>query len=323
MRFSALLPLLFAIAAFILSMLCLFAGHKEGFMEDYDIIRLNTSRLGYAQAEATATSSAGAAATSFSSSLGAWIDGIEDDITDSIDGAIDDAQDAIADKLAEELGIEEWYSLHLMDMCQGMFRPNATAKNSKLNVTDCSNRTAMYHFDIESVLNEQLSLGPLDVSLSDLGWSDDIQDGINALNTAMSATFVLYAIGIAAAGVSVITALLAFFMHGSRLISIGNWGLAFISFLSLLVSSVIVTVFQNKAASVIRRYGNDIGIFADKGTKFLILTWVATACMFIASIAWIFEFCAGRSKRNRDYTEKGTPVARRSRFGRFGRRSRI
>jgi len=38
MRATALVPMACAIVGFVLSMLCLFAGHKPGFMEDYHII---------------------------------------------------------------------------------------------------------------------------------------------------------------------------------------------------------------------------------------------------------------------------------------------
>lgn len=38
MRAAALVPVALAIVAFVLSMLCLFAGNKPGFMEDYHIV---------------------------------------------------------------------------------------------------------------------------------------------------------------------------------------------------------------------------------------------------------------------------------------------
>lgn len=34
-----------SMVAFILSMLCLFAGHKEGFMEEYSVARVSLTRL--------------------------------------------------------------------------------------------------------------------------------------------------------------------------------------------------------------------------------------------------------------------------------------
>lgn len=56
-----------------------------------------------------------------------------------INGAIGDA----ADKLASELGIKQWYSMHMLDMCEGTYTPNATATSAQLNVTSCTNMTAM------------------------------------------------------------------------------------------------------------------------------------------------------------------------------------
>lgn len=114
----------------------------------------------------------------------------------------------------------------------------------------------------------------------------------------------LYAIGIAAAGLAIIAALVALFLNGSRLISFGNWGLASLSFVTLLIASIIVTVIQKKATHIINKYGNDIGVYAYKGVKYLTLTWVAVAVMFLASAAWVVEFCVGRRNRGREYTEK-------------------
>ena len=40
-------------------------------------------------------------------------------------GEFDDIRDDVADKLAEKLGIHQWYSLHMMDMCMGTYTPEA------------------------------------------------------------------------------------------------------------------------------------------------------------------------------------------------------
>lgn len=191
-----------------------------------------------------------------------------------------------------------------MDMCEGTYSPNATAKNVKANVTSCTNQTAMYNFDIEKVLNGQLEAGPLGINLSEINWPDDIQSGLDKLNIATNATFVLYAIGIAASGLAIIASLVAVFLHGSRLVSFGNLGLAGLAFVALLTGSIIVTVVQDKATGIINKYGNEIGLYAYRGTKFLILTWVATGLMALASIAWITDMCIGRRREGRVYTEK-------------------
>lgn len=45
-RLLAILPVLVTIVAFILSFLCVYAGHTPGMMEEYAIFTLNTSRIG-------------------------------------------------------------------------------------------------------------------------------------------------------------------------------------------------------------------------------------------------------------------------------------
>jgi hypothetical protein len=76
---------------------------------------------------------------------GGLFDGITDrlgDAWDSVEGRVQDGLNdltgGIADRLADELGVSEWFSLHVMTYCEGQYRPNATAHNAGLNVTDCS-----------------------------------------------------------------------------------------------------------------------------------------------------------------------------------------
>jgi hypothetical protein len=90
------------------------------------------------------------------------------------------------------------------------------------------------------------------------------------------------------------------------MVSFGNWGLATISFTALLVASIIITIVQSKATKLINKHGNDIGVYAYKGEKYLILTWVAVAAMFLAMLAWVGEFCVGKRNKGREYTEKSS-----------------
>jgi len=290
-------------------MLCLFAGHKPSFMEDYHILTLNRSTLGH-DLIPTPTTDSGSTATA--TSIGSFFSALAHNVTGELEGELgelegdlNDIVGDVADKLATELGIHQWYSLHLMDLCEGMYKPNATSKDAHKNVTHCTKQTAMHHFDITQQISQELQAGKFNISLSDINWPDDIQKGLNALNTALDATFVLYAIGIAAAGCAILSALIAFFLHGSRFISFCNWGLTSLSFAAFLISSIIITIVQKKASHIINKYGNEIGLYAYKGGKYLVITWVAVAVMFLASAAWVVEFCIGRKNKRREYTEKG------------------
>jgi len=86
MRLSALFPLACAIVAFVLSMLCLFAGHKPGFMEEYHIVTLNTSTLGH-DLIPTATTSSGPSATA--TSIGSFFSSLAHNVTSTIEGDFD------------------------------------------------------------------------------------------------------------------------------------------------------------------------------------------------------------------------------------------
>ena len=148
-----------AIVAFVLSMLCLFAGSKPGFMEEYSVImvrplssmaylllmfhsQLNTSTVGESIISARAASD-----STPSSALRSIIDSDAQDkivstnveVSRDLNGIIGDD----ANKLASDLGIKQWYSMHMMDMCEGTYTPNATASGTKLNVTSCTNVTTM------------------------------------------------------------------------------------------------------------------------------------------------------------------------------------
>ncbi|RDL31958.1 Uncharacterized protein BP5553_09360 [Venustampulla echinocandica] len=314
MRPLALVPLACAIVGFIVSMLCLFAGHKPGFMEDYHIITVNTSSLGHniLQDKATTTS---AAPKSSPTSVGSFISGTFRNITDSVEDDINGLLNDAADKLAKKLGIKQWYSLHLMDLCDGSYTPNATAQGTNANVSSCSNQTAMYRFDITTPLNRALENGPLHINLTTLHFPTEIQDGLDSLSMALNATFVFYAIGIAAAGLVVIISLISFFA-GSSILSICNIVVSVLSFFALLVASIIITVLQAKAVKLLNNHGNDVGLYAYKGGKYLILTWVATAAMAVAMMVSVGELVMGKRQRQREFSEK--PQGK----GYFGRRKR-
>ena len=113
-----------------------------------------------------------------------------------------------------------------------------------------------------------------------------------------------YSIGIAAAGCTIIVALVAVFLNGSRLILFAIYGLAMLSFLAFLSVSIIVTIFQKKATHIINKLGNEIGVYAHKGHKYLTLTWVCVAVVALVMIAWEAESCIGKWNKRRENTEQ-------------------
>lgn len=290
MRPGAILPIICACAAIALSFLCLFAGHKPGWMEDYHILTLNTSRVGHNlinDSDAT-------------SHLPSFLTNIINNITNDINNDLNQAVESIA----RQIGLEDFYSYHMLDYCYGQYEPqpvpNATVSRNDIhkNVTGCSNQTAMFHFDPDASLEFSLDSNHVTITLDDLHWPAQIQDDMNKLRVAAKATFVLYCIGIGLALVALFTSLIGCFSSG-RITAFINILVAILAFLSLGIASGIITAIMVKGTQTINKYGKDIGIDAKRGNKYLALTWAATGAMFLAVMIWTLECLAGSRRRVR------------------------
>ncbi|KAL1862007.1 hypothetical protein Plec18167_001210 [Paecilomyces lecythidis] len=156
-------PTLCTFIAFILGMLCLFAGSQKGILDGSgDILTLNTSKIGQTNSYGTANRY----------------------------GASDPAR---------ELGIYDFYAIHVMSYCEGYFKTSDSGAAIR-NVTGCSNRTVLFNFDPTEVLSGELKNG---VNLADLNWSGAIDDDFQVLSTTTKAMAILYCIGTGAAGLAV------------------------------------------------------------------------------------------------------------------------
>ncbi|CAG7564137.1 unnamed protein product [Fusarium equiseti] len=297
-RFFVLFPMVLSMVAFILSMLCLFAGHKEGFMEEYSVARLNTSMIGrnVLTVDDSASTSENEDDSIFGKISGKW-----DDVKNDIKGKINDVTGDIADELADTIGISEWYSIHIMATCDGQYKPNATSPGAGFNVTNCTNSAPEKRFNLTDMLDKQLSVGPFELNLADINWPDDIQDSIDILNKALLATFVLYVIAVGFSGLAMLAALAAFFLFSRRGVNAVNLIIASLAALVLLIASILVTVAGKKGVSKLNDVGDNVGISASRGTKFLGLTWAAAALMIAAAIYWFVHLCLMRRERKREW----------------------
>jgi len=287
MRLSAIFPLLCALAAFILSLLCLFAGSTRSFLQNGELLTLNTSRLGHTDVFKTSNGNSG-----FFSSL-----------VNSLEGDINSLLNDVSSDVARALGIHDFYTAHIMDYCDGYYEPNTTVtkqEHPSENVTHCSNRTALFHFDPTAIIESELAPG---INLTDIHWPSEIEDATKSVELASKVMFIFYCIGIGFAGLAVIGAVWGVLANG-RISASVNFTLDMFAFFTLALASIISTVVIVKAVNAINKYGADIGIAAYKGSTFLGMTWAATALMLLASIVWIAEFCRGRGRHA--YKGKGT-----------------
>ncbi|KAH8659270.1 actin cortical patch SUR7/pH-response regulator pali [Tricladium varicosporioides] len=325
-RYGPILPLLLAFVAFVLGLLCMFAGNKPGFMEDHHIVTINTTVIGTQIVqrrtpiderstldERFSVSDIGNSITNTIKNLTSEVDALADKLDAKVRAKVTELLSKGVAEITRELGIQQFYSLHLMTMCDGNYTLNGTLPGAKKAGSVCSKQTAMYHFDIQTPVAEELANATMNfpaelktffadkLTTKNLG-IDKIQDSLDTLSTALNATFVFYAIAIASAGTLFLVSLLAIFVD-LRILSFISLFLSFLSTFTFMIASAIVTEVQKKAAKYLNEYGNAIGLYAYKGGKFLRLTWVAFALVAVAFLWCLAMWFMGR-KKNQEYNEK-------------------
>ncbi|KAF4547597.1 SUR7/PalI-like protein 2 [Elsinoe fawcettii] len=294
MRFSAIVPVLLGLAALVLSFLCLFAGSTPTFLEDYPLLTLNTSQIGQGALDSDLVTS--------NSQI--------NDVLNLVPESVQDRAEDILNSVARRLGLRDYYSAHLMTYCEGFYEPgplpNATVSLGDIdrNTTWCSNRTANFEFDPREALQRNLNeSGNGNINVTDLNWPSQIDDGLRALHAVQRATFIIYCVAIGLIALATIAAIVSIVFSG-RLSACGVLILSFLAFIAIGVASGMVTAIGVIGVRVINQYAEQVGLQAQRGNKFLALTWAATAAMFITVIWWTADCCIGR--RNRGYKRAQT-----------------
>lgn len=176
--------------------------------------------------------------------------------------------------------------------------------------------------DITTILNKQLSIGPFNISLSDLGVTQKLEDKLSSLPSVFEALAAVYIVSACFAGLSLLVALagLVLLPHkgGDRKLVLGALGLALAGALFLLAGSLLYTVGGKEAVSKIHDSGAaDVGLGISIGSKFQALTWTAFALMALTSAYWVYELvvmtkAARRDRKTRRGGEKYSMESSRS-----------
>lgn len=298
MRISALFPVLCCFIALILSFLCTFAGTDHDMLEQYSLFTLNTSRIGvnyFEQHKHNSSSPANHTSGGFFSSLVHNATAELKNVTDKAEDKIEDDINHALRSLAKDIGIHDFYSVHLLDYCEGFFKGNTSDRN----VTYCSDGKGAFAFNATQVLQKELNTNSshnrINITLGDLHWPKAINDGIQDLKLAFHVTAVFYYLAITFVGLALVGSLVGVFNHG-RLSALVNMGFTFLAFFSFMIASAIVTWSTTKAAEVVNKYGKEVDVNAARGDKFIAMTWAGVALCAVAYFAWFGECLAGRRK---------------------------
>ncbi|KAK1248331.1 hypothetical protein MKX08_006551 [Trichoderma sp. CBMAI-0020] len=286
-RFLVLIPLFFSFITIILMSLVLFAGNQQGFMEDYAIIRFNTSVLGQ-------TIFRNGESDNNKSIVGKNL------ARDSLDDAFGDLFNNLTANMAGLLGISDWYSIHIINACQGEFVHNATSSGS-LNTTSCTRLSRSSQFNLTGILGQEMTVGPFGLGLADINWPDTIQNKINSFNSALLAFYIFFVIGVGSSGVSMLAGVLVFFFGDKRIMLFANIIPTTLAAIIITLGCIIITSASSIAINAINKAGAKVTLVADKGVNFYIISWTAAVFTMLSTLFWITRLAILRKKEKEGY----------------------
>ncbi|KAI1821550.1 actin cortical patch SUR7/pH-response regulator pali [Xylaria intraflava] len=283
-------PVLITFVSFVLALIALLAGTgpQQKSLEPYHIIAVNLSTFGHDLVASSTSSGPKPSATGDSSLFGhllGGIHGIGQDITNEINNVTNGA----ADKVTEKLGISEWYSLHIMTLCEGKFSPNASSPNAWYNLSNCTAQQPGVKLNLSSILDHEVKAGPLGFNINQIPIPQKVQSAIDTVNDALLALLVFYALASGFAGLSFLASLVVVVLFRNKLNQLIVWAnIAITGFgaFILLIGSAIVTYVNNKGVPEINDAGKDVGISGIRGSKFITLSWVTFGLMLFTTLYW-------------------------------------
>ncbi|CAK7197416.1 hypothetical protein SEUCBS139899_000062 [Sporothrix eucalyptigena] len=208
--------------------------------------------------------------------------------------------DSAADDMASVLGISEFYSLHVMNVCEGTFAPNATTDGAWRNVSSCTIQLNSQQLNISQLIDNELNANFIDGgSLSRLGGSSSLQNALDRIPTIGLVLAVFYIVGSCASGLCLLltgASIVTRATHGRETV-LANLGAATGAALALLIAGLVSAVAAESTVQSINRLGKDtIGLEAVKGGKFEALTWAAFGMMVVVALFWLHELHSDAKK---------------------------
>jgi hypothetical protein len=153
--------------------------------------------------------------------------------------------------------------------------------------------------NITALLDKQLGVGPFQLNLADLGLTNDIQDKLDDVPKIIQAIVAMYIIAAIFVLLSLFGSCGAIALipnSAGRTIVMGNLGLAGVAVFFLLIGNLITTIGSGVVVDKVTDLGDDIGLSAVRGGKFMALSWGAFTLMLLTVFYWVYEFFAEKKR---------------------------
>jgi hypothetical protein len=198
--------------------------------------------------------------------------------------------------IAKKLGLQDYYSIHMMDYCFGSYNLHSTSIGT--TVSGCSTRTVLFAFDPMPILQKALDKAGIGIAVEQLNWPQALQDGISQLKLIAHIAFATYSLAISLCFCTIIACgyWMSPYSHGSRRIVALTLTISGAAFGSLMCASVMVTILMEKGEFHAGKYGRLMGITVFRGNGYLGLTWAAML-MALAGMVTVGGECCRRRNR--------------------------
>lgn len=322
-RVLAILSVLVTSIAFILSFLCVYAGHTPGMMENYAVFTLNTSQIGQNVLQeldakissvklrrdvpiilptitAAPTTLITMAPRDIASDFSALTSKAASDVSSVKSAAGSKAssvESAVASKVTSAVGSAETDIIDAVNKAYDGVITDLKLKDfySVHILTTCSG-------DYVFANGTNVTVGASGMPANNTHKHVDSCSKHSAVDPVVLIA-ILYYIGIVFTGVALALSVAGVFITGRKIAVMNVLG-SMVAFCFLGLASAVTHGLSLGAAKLINFVGDDIGIAGYQGGKFLHLTW-ATTCLLLLNIALWSLMCFFGGRRDDRPSESG------------------
>ncbi|KAK3997414.1 hypothetical protein QBC44DRAFT_280385 [Cladorrhinum sp. PSN332] len=240
-------------------------------------------------------------------SVGGFIGGIGDKIGDGLEQGCNagaqaaqkivqfgqDAIDKALGSVAKAIGVKEYYSVHIGNLCEGEYTPLFSNPEAKVDVKKCTPKFSVARTNLSKSLDEELSVGPFKFRLSEIDIVDTIQDVLDLIPRLLAAMgfFFLFATIFLSFGFVGAVALFAtdFKFNGvQKYLMLGTLGFSSIGWVMAGIGTVGITFAAEKIKKEVNEHGEKFGMSANTSGGLYFLMWSSSvlAGLAVATLAY-------------------------------------
>jgi SUR7/PalI family protein len=193
--------------------------------------------------------------------------------------------------IARTLGLKDFYSLFVLDYCEGFYVPHKSP-----NVTYCSPKS--HRYTPGGAFQADLDKAGSKITLEEIGWPTELDRKFHGLYSAIDAVIAFFSVAILASLLTIIgSAWWLIKKTAGRRAILSTAIAAFVAFFFAAAAAVITTAIIYRGIQIFENYTKQLGATSLKGHKFLALVWSSMAAAFLAWILSSLGFFFGGGRR--------------------------